>query len=68
MSKPTGTCPDCGRADLVLMAGQTLPRHKPTGDPTEWPTPNTALSNGYCRGGGRYIGDTGSLRYGRNGL
>lgn len=67
--KPTGTCPDCGRPGLTLMAGATLPRHKATGDPATWPTANAAGRNGYCKGGGRYIGDVGTdMRYGRNGF
>jgi hypothetical protein len=53
----TGTCPDCGRTGLKLSPSGLLPRHKATGEPESWPNPNAAHSTGWCKGGGRWIGD-----------
>jgi len=50
-------CPDCGRTGLKLSPDGLYPRHKPPRH-TEWPNPNAARPNGWCKGTGRWVGDT----------
>lgn len=58
----TGTCPDCGRPGLKLRttskATELFPNHKPPADSSTWPNPRAAKGNGWCKGAGRWAGES----------